>query len=40
VIAVASDEVARHLVSKFSDHYAIHRVPLPQEGARREKVEG
>jgi mevalonate kinase len=36
VIAVASEEVARQLVSRFSDHYAVHRVPLPQEGARRE----
>jgi mevalonate kinase len=40
VIAVASEEVVRHLVTMFSDHYAVHRVPLPQEGAKREKVEG
>ena len=40
VIAVASDEVARQLVNRYSGHYAIHRVPLPQEGARKERVEG
>jgi mevalonate kinase len=40
VIAVASEEVVRHLVTMFSDHYAVHRVPLPQKGAKREKVEG
>ncbi len=40
VIAVASEEVARQLVSRYSGHYAIHRVLLPQEGARRERVEG
>ncbi len=40
VIAVASEEVARQLVSRYSGNYAIHRVLLPQEGARRERVEG
>jgi mevalonate kinase len=40
VITVASEEVVRHLVTMFSDHYAVHRVPLPQKGAKREKVEG
>ncbi len=40
VIAVASEEVARQLVSRFSDQYAIYRVPLPQEGARRERSKG
>ncbi len=40
VIAVASGEVTRQLVNRLSDHYTVHRVPLPQDGARKEGAEG